>query len=108
MWAMVNEWIGENGERERRMKHFTDQAEARRVFEEEREEIEAEGVRSKEFQRPCVSIRWNLSIRATRNCDRKSMGGEKPPTHQFPYGSPHIRRCSSNFTLSPGSPRVPY
>ena len=79
MWAMVNEWIGENGERERRMKHFTDQAEARRVFEEEREEIEAEGVRSKEFQRPCVSIRWNLSIRATRNCDRKSMGGEKPP-----------------------------
>lgn len=43
MWAMVNEWIGENGERERRMTHFIDQAEARRVFEEEREEIEAEG-----------------------------------------------------------------
>ena len=43
MWAMVNEWIGDNGERERRMTHFTDQAEARRVFKEEREEIEAEG-----------------------------------------------------------------
>ena len=43
MWAMVNEWIGENGERERRMTHFTDQEEARRVFEEERAEIEAEG-----------------------------------------------------------------